>query len=238
MAHAAPVKRFWKNVSVEPADGGWRVALDGRPIRTQGGAAQVVPTHALADLLAGEWAAQGERVDPSAFPMRDMADYAIDMVAADPAGAAAKLLRFAETDTLCYRADPEEPLHKRQQAVWEPILAAFEAREGVLVARVCGIVHKPQPPDTLDRLRARLEAFDPFTLAALEVLTSLSASLCIGLSALGPAADAQALWHAAELEEMWQVELWGSDALAEQRRVGRKADFLRAIAFAAAMSAD
>ena len=104
--------------------------------------------------------------------------------------------------------------------------------------RVSGIVHKPQPTATLDCLRARLEVQDPFTLAALEVLTSLSASLCIGLSALGPAADAEALWHAAELEEMWQVELWGSDALAEQRRVRHKADFLRAVAFAGAMSAD
>ncbi len=236
------MKRFWKEVTIEPeADpvgGGWRVMLDGRPIRTQGGAAQVVPTRALADLLAGEWKGQGEEVDPSAFPMRDMADYAIDMVSADPAGAVAKLLRFAETDTLCYRADRDEPLWKRQEAVWEPVLTAFEAREGVRMERVSGIVHKPQPAATLDRLRARLLTLDPFTLAALEALTSLSASLCIGLSALGPASDAEALWHAAELEEMWQVELWGSDALAEQRRVGRKADFLRAVAFAGAMSAD
>jgi len=212
--------------------------LDGRPIRTQGGAAQVLPTRALAELLAGEWTAQGEKVDPAAFPLRNMADYAIDMVAADPAGTVAKLLRFAETDTLCYRADPEEPLWKRQQAVWEPILTAFETREGVRMERVCGIVHKPQPPATLDRLRTRLEAFDPFTLAALEVLTSLGASLCIGLSALGPAADAEALWHAAELEEKWQVELWGSDALAEQHRAGRAAHFLLAVAFAGAMSAE
>jgi chaperone required for assembly of F1-ATPase len=234
MAHAAAMKRFWKEVTVEQADSGWRVALDGRPIKTQGGAPQIVPTHTLAELLASEWSAQGEEVDPAGFPARDLADYAIDMVAPDPAAAVAKIMRYAETDTLCYRADPDEPLHKRQWEVWEPLVAAFEAREDVRVERVSGIVHKPQPAETLARLEARLTALDPFTLAALDAATSLSASLCIGLSALDPEADSEGLWAAAELEENWQVELWGDDQEAEQRRERRMADFLRAIRFAEA----
>ena len=226
------MKRFWKEVAVEPVVGGWRVTLDGRPIKTQGGTPQVVPTEALAELLAAEWRAQGEEIDPAAFPARDMADYAIDMVAADPAAIAAKLMRYGETDTLCYRADPDEPLHQRQWAEWEPIVTAFEAREGVRMERVSGIVHQPQPAATLATLRARLEALDPFTLAALEVLTSLSASLTVGLSAIEPDADNEALWQAAELEEAWQAELWGRDWEAEQRRERRKADFKRAVEFA------
>jgi chaperone required for assembly of F1-ATPase len=229
------MKRFWKEVSVEQAEDGWRIALDGRPLRTQGGAPQITPTRALAELLAAEWSAQGEEVDPAGFPARDMADYAIDMIAPDPAAAVAKILRYAETDTLCYRADPDEPLHKRQWEVWEPIVTAFEAREGVRVERISGIVHKPQPPETLCKLETRLAVLDPFTLAALEVATSLSASLCVGLSAIDPQADPDALWAAAELEETWQAELWGSDWEAEERRKRRKADFLRAAAFARAV---
>jgi chaperone required for assembly of F1-ATPase len=228
------MKRFWKEVSVEQAEGGWRVALDGRALKTQGGGPQIVPTRALANLLAAEWSAQGEEVDPAAFPSRDMADYAIDMVARDPSATVAKIRRYAETDTLCYRADPDEPLHKRQWEVWEPIVTAFEAREGVRVERVSGIVHKPQPAATLAALEARLAALDPFTLAAVELLTSLSASLTIGLSALEPDPDAESLWRAAELVENWQTELWGSDWEAEQRRERRKADFLRAVKFARA----
>ena len=140
------MKRFWKQVTVGETDGGWRVLLDGRAIKSQGGGApQVVPTRALAELLAAEWAAQGEEVDPSAFPFRDMADYAIDMVAGNRAETIAKLLRYAETDTLCYRADPDEPLWKRQQEVWEPLVAAFEAREGVHLERASGVLPKPQP---------------------------------------------------------------------------------------------
>jgi chaperone required for assembly of F1-ATPase len=228
------MKRFWKEVSVEQSGGGWRVALDGRPLKTQGGAPQAVPTRALAELLAAEWSAQGEEIDPAGFPARDMADYAIDVVAPDPSATVAKILRYGETDTLCYRADPDEPLHRRQWAEWEPIVSAFEAREGVRLERVSGIVHRPQPPETVSRLKARLAALDPFALAALEVATALSASLCVGLSSLETDADPQRLWSAAELEETWQTELWGSDAEAAARHVRRKDDFMRAVAFARA----
>jgi chaperone required for assembly of F1-ATPase len=147
------MKRFWKDVSVAEADGGWRVTLDGRPIRTQGGSAQVVPTQSLAEAMAGEWRAQGEEVDAKAFPLRDLADYAIDHVHADRAAAITKLLAYAETDTLCYRADPDDPLYRRQQELWEPVVAAFEARHGLRLERVSGIIHRAQPPATLARLR-------------------------------------------------------------------------------------
>lgn len=231
------MRRFWTKATAVQADGAWRVLLDGRPIRTQMGAAQIVPTRAIAEALAAEWAGQAEEIDPASFPLRDMADYAIDMVAADRAGVVEKLLGFVETDTLCYRADPDEPLWKRQQTIWEPVVAAFEAREGVRLERVSGVLHRPQPEATLVTLHNRLGALDPFALAALEVTTSLAASLITGLSALEPGADARALWAAAELEEAWQAELWGNDHEAEARRDKRTADFLRAVDFAAAARA-
>jgi chaperone required for assembly of F1-ATPase len=230
------MKRFWKDVTVEERDGGWRVLLDGRPIRTQAtGVPQVLPTPALAEMLAAEWRAQGEDIDPATFPARDMADYAIDAVAADPGRTIDTLLRYAETDTLCYRADPDEPLWRRQQEVWEPILAAFEAREGVRMERASGILHRPLATETLAALRDRLTRLDPLTLAALEAMTALAASLVTGLSALEEDADPAELWAAAELEEAWQAELWGSDAEAEARRSKRAQAFLQAYAFAHAL---
>ena len=228
------MKRFYREVAVEPAEGGWRALLDGRPIRTPGGAPQVVPTRALGELLAAEWADQGERIDPAGFYVRDLADYAIDQLAPGREPAIAKLLRFAETDTLCYRADPDEALHRKQWEVWEPLVAAFEAREGVSLERVSGVLHRPLPEATLAALRARLERENAFTLAALEALTSLAASLCIALSALEPGADAEALWDAAELEEQWQAEHWGREPEAEARREKRRREFLRAVSFARA----
>ena len=230
------MKRFYKDVTVAPQDGGYAVLLDGRSIRTQGGGKpQIVPSEALARRLAKEWADQGETIDPARFVARDMADHAIDTIAPDPSTVVEKLLAYAETDTLCYRADPDEAFWHRQQEVWEPLVLALEQREGVRLERVCGIVHRPLKGETLDRLRARLVAMDPFTLAALENLTALAASLTIGLAALEPEADADALWDAANLEEDWQIERWGEDEEAAERRAHRRDSFLAARDFARAL---
>jgi len=232
MADAPVMKRFWTDVGVEPADGGWQVTLDGRPIRTQGGAAQIVPSRALAHALAKEWRAQGETVDPHAFPLRDLADYAIDHVAPNPAETVARLLPYAETDTLCYRADPDEPIYRRQRDLWEPLLAAFEARHGVRLERTSGVIHKPHPPETLSALRAALEAKDPFTLAALQTLAPLAASLSVALEAIEPGADPDHLFAAANCEQDWQAEQWGWDSEAERARAIRLAAFQAAVKFA------
>jgi chaperone required for assembly of F1-ATPase len=226
------VKRFYSDVGVEATTGGFRVTLDARPIRTQGGAAQVVPTEALAEAMAAEWAHQGEKIDTSAFRFRDLADYAIDVVSPDPAATIAMLRGYAETDTLCYRAFPDEPFAARQAECWEPLVTGAEARFGIRFVRVSGVMHRPQPADTLAVLADQLGRHDPFTLAALRTLAGLAASLTIGLAALDPDAPLTLLWDAANLEEDWQAEQWGKDAEAQARRERRRADFMAAARFA------
>jgi chaperone required for assembly of F1-ATPase len=207
------MKRFYRQVSVENVEGGWRVLLDGRPVRTAGRRAQLLPTQALAEAMAAEWAAQGETIDPSGFILRDLADYAIDVVSAD-------------------RGEQGEPLLARQVEIWEPLLTAAEQRWDVHFERIGGIIHRPQPPATLARMEAALAAEDAFSLAALQTLASLAASLVIALAAITPGADGEALWRAANLEEDWQAEFWGKDAEAEARRAARYAAFTAAMRFA------
>lgn len=226
------MKRFYKQVAVSPGDGGWRVLLDGRGIRTVGGQPQVLPTRALAEALAEEWADQGEEIDAAGFVLRDLADYATDVIAADRADAIRGLVAYAGTDTLCYRAEPDEPLRERQEDVWEPLLHAAEQRWDIHFERIDGIMHRPQPAATLARMEAVLGAESDHALAALNTLTSLAASLVIALAALGPDAEAEALWTAANLEEDWQASLWGKDPEAEARRARRFATFAAAMRFA------
>lgn len=225
------MKRFYRDVSVAQLEQGFSVRLDGRPIKTAAGAPQIVPNRAMADALAAEWDAQGEELDLSLFRFRDFADYAIDIVGPERETALGKLLAFAETDTLCYRADPDEALYRRQLEMWEPLVAGFEAREDVRLERVSGIIHRAQPAETLAALRGRLAALDDFTLAGLQTCASLAASLCIGMSVLRPDADVDALWTAANLEELWQAELWGQDTEAEARLAQRHAEFRRGAEF-------
>lgn len=226
------MKRFWKTAEASRDGEGWRVLLDGRGVKTAGGKPQIVPSKALAEAMVAEWAAQGEIVDPATFVLRDLADYALDVVASDPVNPARELLPYAETDTLSYRGDPDEALFARQEAVWEPILSGAEARWQVRFPRVSGVIAAPLPAETRDRMAAIIEGYDPFAIAALKMLTSLSASLVIALEALEPGADIEALWNAANLEEDWQAELWGLDSEAEERRRARFEAFGLAARFA------
>lgn len=227
------MKRFYREVTVAPEGEGWRVLLDRRGIKTAGKRNQILPSRALAEAMAAEWAGQGETIDASVFHLRDLADFAIDAIAPARADAIKDILPYAETDTLCYRADPDAALHKRQMEVWEPLLTAAEAEHGVKFSRISGIMHRPQPPETLAALEGHMLGLSPFELAALKMLTSLSASLTLGLGALKPDADAKALWDAANLEEDWQVELWGEDEEAAERREARFDAFRLAMRFAA-----
>ena len=225
------MKRFYKEVAVDEADGGFRVTLDGRPIRTQGGAAQVVPTRELAEAMAEEWRGQGEEIDTRSFVLRDLADFAIDHVRSARSAAIAKLLAYAETDTLCYRADPDEPLFRRQRQVWEPLVAACEAAHGIRLERASGIVHRRQPEPSIAALRAHLQQLDDYALAALSTLAPLAASLIVALAAIADGADADALFAAANLEEDWQAEQWGWDYEAEEARAAKARAFTLAARF-------
>lgn len=232
------MKRFYTDVAIKAAgDRGWQVTLDGRGVKTQGGAAQIVTTQALAELLASEWRAQGEEIDPASFVFRDMADYAIDVVRHDRAATLTNLTAFSQTDTLCYRADPGDALFARQDDLWEPLVIACEQRHSVNFVRVSGIVHDPQSPKTTERLRAQIEGQDEFQLAGLQTMTALAASLIIGLAALEDSADAEALFAASNAEEDWQAELWGRDSLAEESRKLRLQAFTMAQKFTRAARA-
>jgi chaperone required for assembly of F1-ATPase len=226
------LKRFYKRVTVGQEGEQWRVLLDGRGIKTVAGRPQLVPTRVLAEALAEEWQSQGEEIDPAQFVLRDIADYAIDVVGHERPETIRALVAYAGTDTLCYRAEPDEPLHEHQQEVWDPLLHAAEARWDVHFERINGIIHRPQPAATLARMEAVLGAESDFALAALNTLTNLASSLVIGLAALAPGADAELLWSAANLEEDWQAELWGKDYEAEERRAQRFATFEAAMRFA------
>ena len=197
----------------------------------------MLPTAALADLLAAEWRDQGDTIDPGRFVLRDMADYAIDVIARERAETIDKLLRYGDTDTLCYRADPDEAFYQRQRARWEPGVTACEARLGGGFQRVGGVLHRPQKAEALAVIRAVLEAQDQFVLAGLFNLAAIAASLITALEVLEAPEQAAALFTAANAEEDWQAELWGWDPLAEDRRTARAEAFALAARFVAAAKA-
>ncbi|MBB4640332.1 ATP12 family chaperone protein [Rhizorhapis suberifaciens] len=227
------MKRFYKEAEAVADEGGYGIRLDGRPVRTPGRAPLMAPTAGLAERIAREWAEQGEEIDPRAMRFTGLANAAIDRVAPDHAAFSAGIAAYGESDLLCYRAAEPPPLVERQSAIWDPLLDWAFHRYDVHFTIVTGIMHQPQPEATLDRLRAAVSSHSSFLLAGLSPIVSLTGSLVAGLALLEGAADAGAIWDAAQLDELWQAEMWGEDALAAQIRAQKRAEYDDCVTFCA-----
>lgn len=222
------MKRFYKQAAV---GAGGQILLDGKPVRTPGRTALALPNARLAEAIAEEWNAQGETIDPLAMRLTGLANAAVDRIAPDPAGFAAGLAAYGESDLLCYRAEGPAPLVARQAASWDPILAWARARYDVAFEIVTGILHKRQPAETVGRLAAAVEARGPFELAGLSPLVTVSGSLIVALALAEGAIGLEPAWAAATLDEHWQAEQWGEDQEAAKALAGRRADFAAAARF-------
>lgn len=225
------MKRFWKEAAAVAADGGWGVALDGRAVRTPARAPLVVESRALAEAIAAEWQAQGETIDPAAMPLTGLANAAIDLARADPAGFAAPIAAYAESDLLCYRDERDAMLQGEQAAAWNPLLAWAEARHGIEFALAQGVLPIDQPEATQAALRDAVLALDPFRLAALAPLVTIGGSLVAALALVETAFAADALWDAVSLDELYQERRWGADGEAQKARARREADWHNAARF-------
>lgn len=222
------MKRFWTAASVTDGEGCFGVALDGKPLRTPAKTALEVPTRALADAIAAEWNAASQTIDPRAMPITGLANAAIDRGGGEMV---AGIVRYAESDQFCYRAEGPTPLVERQAEAWNGLLGWARRRYDVDFACASGIIHIAQPPETIRKLAHEVAILDRFRLAALSPLVTIGGSLVAGLAVLEQAIPADAAWEAVSLDERWQLEKWGSDAQAEAALDARRADFLAAVRF-------
>ena len=227
------MKRFWKEVGVDPRDGGWAIQLDGKPVRTPARQALVVPGEALAEAIAAEWRSVEDEIDPRAMPLTGLANAAIDRIAPDSQAFAAGLARYAEADLACYRSEWPPELAERQRIAWDSLLAWARRRYDVDFATTSGLIHVPQPQATVDRLAHAVAALDPFRLAGLSPLVTAGGSLVAGLAVLEKALTADQGWEAVSVDERWQLEQWGADAEAEAALENKRRDFMAAARFLA-----
>jgi chaperone required for assembly of F1-ATPase len=218
--HDDPVertRRFYKSVDVAERDGAFVVRLDGRLPRSPEGRPLSLPTPALAELVAGEWAAQGEYIMPPSMPATRLAWTTIDRAGAARAELAAEVARYAGSDLLCYFAEGPDELVRRQEASWTPLIGWAEAHLGLEFRRAQGIVHQPQPEATLDRVRALAARTDDFTLTGLAFAAALFGSAILAFALQRGQLDAKAAFALAHLDETFQQERWGVDAEAAER---------------------
>ena len=223
-AKTETLKRFYKlaGVAEAPDGAGWHVVLDGRNVRTPAGTLQAVPTRALADVMAGEWARQGERVEIAGMHLTRLANVAIDRAPATRDGLAEEVARYCETDLTCHLEDRQPGLRARQDAGWKP-LRDWAGRElGVMLLPVEGLLAARQPDASLAAARAYAASLDDFRLTGLAYGCGLFGSAVLALAVEQGEVSAQDAFELARLDEAWQAEHWGEDSEAAAATAARR----------------
>ena len=225
-------RRFYKQAGVEaqqqeqPGQGGklYAVTLDGRPVRTPRKQPLAVPHRALAEAVAAEWNAQGEDIDPLTMPLTRFANSIIDGVIGHERDVRADIMKYAASDLVCYRAEGPEGLVQRQLAAWDRVIAWARRTHDARFVLAEGVMPVTQPDIALERIAAALEPLDAYRLTGVHVMTTLTGSALLALAHAHGELSAAEAWAAAHVDEDWQIEQWGEDAEAAERRRHRWAE--------------
>lgn len=231
-------KRFWQSVDVASSDEGYAVRLDGRTLRTPAKAAFVVPSRALAEAAAAEWAAQEGEIHPGKMPVTRAINSAIDKVTPQRVAVLDMLLSYAETDLVCYRAEGPAGLVARQTEAWDPCLAWVRDRFGVEMLAVAGVMHFPQPAEVGAVFRAHVTPWSAHKITGLHDLVTLSGSFVLGLAVAEGRFDAAEAWALSCVDEDWQAAQWGRDDEAEAASAEKAQGFAAAARYLSLLDAE
>ena len=204
-------RRFWTTSATRPADDGWEVVLDDRPVRTPGKKPLILPTQSLADAVAAEWDAQDDIIRPDTMPLTRAANSAVEKVAPQFDAVAAMLADYAGTDLLCYRATDPRELIALQAAGWDPLIEWAGTHHDAPLRVTQGVIPVDQPDESLSRLHAQVRALDLYGLTALHDLVTIPGSLVLGLAVIQDRIQVEDAFRLSRIDEDFQISRWGDD---------------------------
>jgi chaperone required for assembly of F1-ATPase len=205
------MKRFYKTVSVAPADDGYVVKLDGRVIKTPLKEPLTLPTKALANKVAAEWDHQGEEVDPKSMPFTQLSNGAQDLLGQHRDQVVETLVGFIDADLICYRARNPDDLVARQTEHWQPLVDWFADEFGVALNCTNGFTLIAQDQRLAPILRRHIQSYNNFQISALHELATISKSISIALAVTTGRLSFEQAWAVARVDEDFQISRWGED---------------------------
>lgn len=218
MDPSAALKRFYKTVAFEESDDGYFVTLDGHQLKSPAKRPMPLPSQDIAKALVQEWDTQDELINPSTMPVMALVSTAVDRIGQQRNGVVEQIAKYGETDLVCYWASDPEELAIRQAKAWTPLIEWTKDRFDIPLKTQTGIMHLPQPEGTFDAFQRIIDQYNDWELAALSSATHCTGSIVIALALMNKHLDAQAAFEVSQIDETYQIELWGEDWEAKDRR--------------------
>lgn len=203
-------KRFYKSVTVEGADTHWQVLLDGMQLRTPGKIKLSVPTKRLAEMIAGEWDAQADRINPSLMPVTRLVNVAVEQTPGRRTDLFAEARRYGETDLICYRAPEPRILKERQSAAWDK-WHEWAARKGVELHTTESLQAIDQSENSLAEVERFAGSLDDLRLTLFVHFTAVFGSVVLAMAVMQGELTAAEAFDISRVDAIYQIELWGED---------------------------
>ena len=214
-------QRFYKTVSVEESDGGFVIKLDQYVLKTPGQKPAdkktlLLPTRHAAELVAAEWEAQDETIDPRTMPVTRLLNVAIARTPEAREELIAEARKYAGSDLLCYRSAETRLYLEHQTENWDPILA-WAAKQGVALKTTEGLSVIAQDDSSLDAVADFARGLDDIALTLFVHLLSTFGSAVLGMAVMRGHLSAEEAFTQSRLDELWQIKYWGQDEEAQER---------------------
>ncbi|PCJ99383.1 MAG: ATP12 chaperone family protein [Zetaproteobacteria bacterium] len=224
------MKRFYKLVSIEKVQDGYYILLDDRPVKTKAKAFLCAPNKNIALRLMQEWDAQTEDIIPDSMPFTQILNTQIDRVSAERDVMCAAVLKYLNTDLLCYPAAQPEGLVTLQHESWQPFLDGFESEFGYVLRTTTSLEAVKHPVEVHEAVARYVYALDDAHFTILQLVTSVSGSLIIALAVLHGSTSADDVLKACFVEEtfkdaLYNAEKYGSDPMLEKAKKAALQDF-------------
>ena len=225
------MRRFYKTTGVDAAEGGFRVLLDGRPMKTPAKHTLILPVKGLAVAVAEEWDAQLEDIQPDVMPITRLSTTANDRMPALRAAAIDEVAQYAETDLVCYRAAHPPALVREQHAAWQPALDWMAKRYDIAFDVTDALLPVSQPTATLTRIRSTVEAIEDWPLVGVHSATTSLGSIVLALALWHGELDADVAVNASLVDALFEIKQWGQERDATQRHEALRRDVRGAARF-------
>ena len=203
-------KRFYKDVAVSSEGGDFTVTLDGRTLKTPGKTALNMSRKDHAALVAAEWDAVTDAINPAHMPITRLMNVAVERTPKIRDDLIAEVRRYAGTDLLCYRADNPAGLIARQNKIWSPWLVWAE-ENGIALKTTDSVIAVTQDDAALDAAAARAAKYDDVALTLLVHLTAVYGSAILALAVMDGALDAGEAFDISRLDHNYQIQHWDED---------------------------
>ncbi len=216
------MKRFYKLVSVEKGDNGYNILLDGRAVKTKSKANLSCLNEDIANQVMQEWAEQGENIIPDSMPFTQIESTRIDRVSVERNAMSANILKYLDTDLICYIAASPEELIAEQERKWAPWRKWFDEKFKCTLKTTSALAAIKQDPRAHEAVAQYTNGLDDAHFTILQIVAPLSGSLILGLSFVEGASTADDVLAASYVEEhfkdtLYDAQKYGRDPLLEKQ---------------------